>query len=113
MMNKEYDYDYCSITWYYKSFAVDTEALLGCGYMYYVRKRIEDPMNQKFKREMTMVALSIVIAIALSTKSYEIKCRYISRSLFNRESYSSIFAVMVEFWNMIMIPLLIWNRLEI
>ena len=114
MMARTYDYSYCAVSWEYKCFTMDLSACLGLLYMYRVKKRIEDPMNQNLRKELTSVFAAFALSTLLSVKSYEVKCNYIKRSLFALDSsLSSTFAVIIEFWSLGMLPALVWMRAEI
>ena len=68
MMFDSYDFQYCSISWGWKCFVTNYSACLGCVYMYNVKKRIEDPMNQKFFKEVLLVIITFGLAFLLSYK---------------------------------------------
>jgi hypothetical protein len=106
VMNEVFSTGYCSITWLNKSFSTNSSALIGSVYLYFVKRRIQDPMTQNLKKEFTYVAIAVGSSLFLSSKSYLFKCSYkvgVVRGGF------SMAARAIELWNVSLIPIILWN----
>lgn len=56
---------------------MDASASLGLVYLNFVRKRIQDPMSQNFRKELMFIGIAVGVSVVASLQSHITKCKYL------------------------------------